>query len=495
MRRFIGGYSLGILSGILVALVMQRYLAPVSLKAVKTPDVCYSCFWDIYGPKLRGDLVEFYRQYQSPDPLVQADSRYILWRATGSANCDVLSEYERIAKEDPDAGRKFVAASIYAFGAEECGLPEERAFLTASANAGVAGLPSSERLLRRIAAKNFSPTITRTPIETSIHVPKNATRFVLGQTSLEITPHSRIGTQVERVARDWISYQMRWSLDQQPLTIPPLNYHEGAFVAAIQKLVPVNVLPLTGSIAVRHGRDWFAPDETGTFRFMVLDDKIEYPTTHVRGTTAWIEDTHGISALVPQAIDRQVDIVIGCGDSEGKAEAALYLAQKGIHVIFPGDRYQDELLGYEGKGVLLGGAPVHSVNGHTFVGAQPIAFSLREKIVVEDTGQPSPIQYYDGPARYFRKLGRFADLNLEYVLVDDQDQLYRVLNRARELRADVVAVRVMTQAEDAALRAWLTGAPGRRAVLFHSGLYPYAQQLFSEFPRQVTFGDLHPQFE
>ena len=30
---------------------------------------------------------------------------------------------------------------------------------------------------------------------------------------------------------------------------------------------------------------------------------------------------------------------------------------------------------------------------------------------------------------------------------------------------------------------------------FHSGLYPYAQGLFRDYPSQVTFGDLHPRFE
>jgi hypothetical protein len=53
---------------------------------------------------------------------------------------------------------------------------------------------------------------------------------------------------------------------------------------------------------------------------------------------------------------------------------------------------------------------------------------------------------------------------------------------------------VMTGVEDERLRVWLKGAAQRRAVLFHSALYPYAQGLFRDFPRQVTFGDLHPRF-
>jgi hypothetical protein len=319
--------------------------------------------------------------------------------------------------------------------------------------------------------------------------------MIIGESRLELKPHMRVGTQVERVARDWISFQLKWPLDDQPLSLPPLPYHEGAFLLAMQKRVPLIIYPLTGAIIARKNDKWYAADENGIFRFQILDDKMEYPTTHASGGIAWIEDTHGISALVPQALQKKVDVVIGCGDSEGKAEAAFHLAQHGVHVIFPADRYQDLLLGYQGKGVLLGGAPVHVLDGHTFVGGQPIVFSTREWIIVQDTRKAAPVQYYDAPARYFRKLSTYADLRLDYVEVSAQDELYRVLARARQRDATAVAVRVMTQAEDATLRSWLLGSPKRRAILFHSGLYPYAQQLFAEFPRQVTFGDLRPRFE
>jgi hypothetical protein len=53
----------------------------------------------------------------------------------------------------------------------------------------------------------------------------------------------------------------------------------------------------------------------------------------------------------------------------------------------------------------------------------------------------------------------------------------------------------MTAFEDEKLRLWLASTPRHRAVLFHSALYPHAQGLFRDFPRQVTFGDLHPRFQ
>ena len=190
-----------------------------------------------------------------------------------------------------------------------------------------------------------------------------------------------------------------------------------------------------------------------------------------------------------------MQLVVGCGDAEGKAQAAFYLAQKGVNVWFPGDRYQDLLLGYEGAGIVLGTAPVKMVDGKAVVGHQPVRFLLSEPIVVEDTKQIFPIQYYDSAARYFRRLSAMVPLKLDYVNVEAADQIERILARARRIRSSAVAVRVATKAEDAALRSWLAESLHNRAILFHSGLYPYAQPLFERYPSQVTFGDLHPRFD
>jgi len=227
------------------------------------------------------------------------------------------------------------------------------------------------------------------------------------------------------------------------------------------------------------------------FRFKILIDKVQYPTTHVAGNAGWITDTHGISAVVSQALQYKTQLVIGCGDYEGKAKAAYYLAQHGVNVVFPGDRFEDMLIGYKGKGVLIGTAPLKRVDGVTVLGHQPVKFSLSELIVAEDTQGRYPTQYYDAAARYFRRLSKFVPLNIVYVTVDDENQLSRVLDRA----ASVVAVRIKTDKEDGLLRWWLLKSANNRAILFHSGLYPYAQGLFRDFPNQVTFGDLHPRFE
>src|SRR5262249_37406139 len=168
-----------------------------------------------------------------------------------------------------------------------------------------------------------------------------------------------------------------------------------------------------------------------------------------------------------------------------------YLAQKGIDVVFPGDRYEYQLIGYKGMGTLIGTAPIKRINNRILIGHQPIRFSLSELIVAEDTTQSYPTQYYDAAAKYFRQLTRSVELNGRYVNVMNKNNLDRFLAQADH----VVAVRIRKDRKDATLRNWLIHDRRNRAILFHSGLYPFAQGLFADFPQQVTFGDLRPRFE
>jgi hypothetical protein len=178
-------------------------------------------------------------------------------------------------------------------------------------------------------------------------------------------------------------------------------------------------------------------------------------------------------------------------------KAAYYLAQHDVDVVFPGDRFEYMLIGYKGKGVLMGKAPVHKLEGIQrsgsgfVIGHQPVRFALSELIVAEDTEARYPTQYYDAATRYFGQLSKFVPLNVRYVMVDDENQLSRVLDAA----AQVVAVHIRADKEDALLREWLLRSPKNRAILFHSGLYPWARGMFTGFPLQVTFGELRPRFE
>ena len=201
-------------------------------------------------------------------------------------------------------------------------------------------------------------------IAISLDVPANPKSMILGESAIEIPSGLKVGTQVERAARDWISYQLRWDLTGNPLPVSSVvDYHEGKFLTNLMSLVPAEVYPLAGTLVAKKGEKWFAPDETGTFRFEVLKHKVQYPTVHASGSFGWIEDTHGISALVSQALARRLPLVVGSGDSEDAAKAAFYLAQRGVNVVFPGDQFQHLLLGYEGQGVLLGTTPLKKLDG------------------------------------------------------------------------------------------------------------------------------------
>lgn len=445
---------------------------------------------------MRRDVINFYRQYRTTDPLVAADVMYILWRAAEVPNCDALQAYGRAAKQEQDWARRLSAETVLGFGGPECGFdgsgPLSRAARAAQRN----GRNWEAAALRDLSKHRFRPRFDSVQIKTSLQAPHDAKTMILGESTIELTPDLRIGTQIDRVTRDWISYQMKWNFTHERLGAESvLWYHEGAAIKKILSLVPAQVYPLAGTLVAARKGKWFAPDEMGIFRFELLADKMQYPTSHASGGFGWIEDTHGISAIVSQALERRMQLVVGCGDAEGKAQAAFYLVQKGVNVWFPGDRYQDLLLGYEGTGVVLGTAPVKKVGGKAVLGHQPVRFLFSEPIVVEDTKQIFPIQYYDSAARYFRRLSSVVPLRLEYVNVNAADQIERVIARARQLRSSAIAVRVATKAEDAALRRWLAKSPSNRAILFHSGLYPYAQPLFDSYPNQVTFGDLHPRFE
>jgi hypothetical protein len=255
------------------------------------------------------------------------------------------------------------------------------------------------------------------------------------------------------------------------------------------------VIPLTGALAVHRDGRWLAADGDGVFRFEVLDDKIQYPTTLSHGELALLVDTHGISALDQLARREGVSLVVGCGDSTGKMEAAFDLARAGIDVWFPCDRFVADLLGYDAPGVLIGSAPVRREGNRAVIGDRPIRFEASEIFVVQDFAGNGPMRYYDAPARYFRALAALVPLKIDYVAVDDAGQSARIVDRAEALAADAIGVRVQSPEDAAPVRAWLAASPRHRAVLFHTAPYPAGYALFGEFPRQTTFGDARPQFK
>jgi len=478
-----------------VVLVMTSLSA---CAATRLP-VCRACFWTYQPEALRQELIEVYRERRFDDPLLDAQRRLLIATVeqNRSAACETRAAFVRLrdtaATSDP--ARALLLEEVLAFTAAACGADPAPAFLTASAAARGAAASFKARVYADIAGAGFSPVLGEAAITRRLEVPATATAFVLGESRIVVTTGARVGAQVERTVRDWLSYQLAWDgVDRAVPRDALLDWHEGARLRDLLDAADAKVFPLTGALAVRSGGRWLAADGDGVFRFEVLEDKIQYPTTLVYGDLALLVDTHGLSALVEPARREGVSLVVGCGDSEDKMKAAFALAQSGVDAWFPCDRFAGDILGYDAPGVLIGSAPVRREGDHAVVGDRPVRFELDEAFVVEDFPGIGPSRYYDAPARYFRALTMFVPLNVDYVAVDGPGQSSRVIRRAEALSASAIGVRVQTEADAAPVRAWLAASPAHRAVLFHTAPYPDGYALFEEFPTQTTFGDARPSF-
>jgi len=459
--------------------------------------VCYDCFWEYQDPQFRQDLVRFYRGYETDDPVVRAELTYLLARveADSSKLCESMQAFDALRSSVLKPARALLVAETVAFTAAECDQDPVPLFRRAAALARAAGDPVKADVYRDVADGTFQPDFGEAITVRKRSAPSGVRAYVLGDSSIRVGPQWAAGVQIERTVRDWISYQMDYAFSDEPVKPADLlGYHEGARLREIIGSGEVTVRALSGTLAVRSGSKWFAADEKGVFRFEVLPDKLQYPTTRAWGDLALLVDTHGISSIVAPALRHDVDLVIGCGDHPSKMKAAYYLARKGVDVYFPCDRFVGEMIGYDAEGTLIGSAPVRATEDGAVIGDRPVRFRVDEVIVVEDTEVRGVLQYYDAPARYFAALDRMIPLQVEVVQVTEAGQASRVTGRAVELGATAIGVRVWNEEDHDAVRAWLDRSPAHRAVLFHTAPYPDGIRLFDEFPSQTTFGDPRPRF-
>ena len=472
---------------------------PTSTNATRPP-LCRSCFWNHQPGTLRNELVAVYGARQFDDPLLEAERQLLLATVTEdhAATCRARAAFARLsgARESQEPARALFVAETLAFTAASCAADPARAFRLASAKANDASSFFKARIYADLAALRFTPRFGEAAIERNLQVPKDPKAFILGASRIYVGPGERVGAQVERTVRDWLSYQLSWDgADRAVGKGALLTWHEGARLRDLLDATGVKVLPLTGALVVRSGGRWLAADGEGVFRFEVLEDKVQYPTTLAYGDVALLVDTHGISALVEPARRERVSLVVGCGDTEDKMKAAFDLARRGVDVWFPCDRFVGDILGYDAPGVLVGSAPVRREGDHAVIGDRPVRFETGETFVAEDFQGIGPMRYYDAPARYFRALSKLTPLRVEYVAVEAPGQSSRVVLRAEALAASAIGVRVETAEDAAPVRAWLAASPHHRAVLFHTAPYPAGYALFDEFPKQTTFGDPKPRFE
>jgi hypothetical protein len=326
---------------------------------------------------------------------------------------------------------------------------------------------------------------------------KDFHKIILGKSSIKIDKSSIIKVQVDRVTRDWLQ---AFNIKNSPsnFSLEHLTtWHEGQKIRELVNLTGAKVIPVTGTLAKRFKNDWFAPDAKGVFRFLISEDKVlHFPSTIViDDQTAIINDTHGISAIAWDALD--ADLVIGCGDAPGKMDAAYYLADTGVNVYVPTDRFLGTLIGTRTEGKIIGSAPVKKTKDGAVIGDQIVAFEFDEPIIVSNSSGGYPLKYYDTPYRYFKELEKYIGKPMNIILVDvlEYGKANIVVDEARKIVAKLIGIRVKSKEEYDAVYTWLKEDKGNRAILFHTAVYPDGYKLFYEFPEQTSFGDIYPEFE
>ena len=463
----------------------------------KSSDICYSCFWQYQEPELKKKLIEFYSGYAATDFFMRGEVAFMLGNLKGDESLikDSVAFYNLALMMENDPFRKMLLNEITGMLAPHAALDPAVYFRNASKLSAKLGMKWRSTVMSSLARGGYTPSFEDVKIAHKLTVPPNAKYFVLGESSIRVRKGARVGVQLERTFRDWLSSQFRYDFSENYARLANvLDYHEGARLADLMEYAEVRPIALAGTILAYKAGKWYAPDEKGIFRFIVLDDKVQYPTTKQHENIALMLDTHGISAVVEQAVRERTDLVIACGDNPPKAEAAYYLAKKGIPVYFPCDREIGMLLGQDGNAVILGTAPIRKTAEGAVIGAQPVRFSIDETIVIEDIEQDFAGRYYDSAARYFRALHSFIPLNLHTVRVSGLKETFKVVRKAEELGAKAIGVRVAYDEDYEAVKEWLQSSRENRVVLFHSAPYPPGYRLFFEFPDQVTFGDPKPRF-
>ncbi len=434
--------------------------------------------------------------------------------------CESVPHYEHSLSGEPERD-----AIIYeTLASLDCGRDAEGDLLKASELWKSAGNEFRSELDEALALNetlDFETDTAGLP-DFNLSVPENPEGFVTGKSSINLGKHDILVSQVDRVTRDWLSYQIfygplyragrdellteyelqrpkllttfseRLSYNKTEL-LPEIGWHEGARIREIRE-VGLTHMTASGTVVINREGKWYAPDENGVFRFEVPRDKVLYPTTRFfREDIAVIIDTHGINMLVEQAVRKNATVVVGCCDNPGKIKAAMYLGSKGIKTICFTDKYLPLILG---SGLeILGSPPIRREGNIMVIGDRPVEFGTEEKFVVMGvSGDKFALSYYDTPRMYFDQLTGDIELDVEYVLIDDFGQMGRVTERARETGAKAIAVRVFSSGDYREVREWLEEDPENRAILFHTVSYPYGYKLLKEFPGQTTFDDINPEF-
>lgn len=332
--------------------------------------------------------------------------------------------------------------------------------------------------------------------------------LTLGLSKIVVPKGALIGTQIDRVFRDiaWKdsafdkNAKLGWIANAKSPLVP---YMEGRLTMDIASFADAKVIGLTPTRARRYVDEYLAADGEGRYRFEIDPSKVEYSTAMFDSTKkhAYLPDSHGFNMIAGEAVQihqvGNLNLAIACMDLPSKAQAALYMADKGINCFGPCDRFGHELIGYKTKNksaaTIIGSAPVRRKRSTAVIGDQPIDIRITERIIVQNTERGYPDQYCDTPGRYFQALEKLLDRPMNLCIIEaNVGETNLIIKEAKRQKASVIGVRVHNDADAAPVRKWLAGNSNRRAVLFHSAPYESGYSLFFEFPEQTSFGDLDP---
>jgi hypothetical protein len=442
-------------------------------------------------------------------PYARADLLLILGRVTKNETmiCDSLSEYDRALASTNDHEEQALLYETIA--AIDCGRNKKDLFHKAAQHWRQLNNTARAVIDESIAnGKKINLQFDTSDITPVLNPPAHVSQIIIGETGIVLLPGAKMLTQADRVKRDWLGLQLNDSLFGNQILATfserlwynaselreDIGWHEGG---RIKELVSAGITPLVayGTLAARLEDKWYALDDQGMFRFEVPLDKLRYPTTRfIRENLAVIMDTHGVNMLVEQSIRNKVDAVLSDCDHPDKVKAAAYLSMRGIPVACFPDKYVYLAMGHNAS--LLGSPSINRLGGQIVIGHNPVAIGMNETIVVvNSTSHPYALWYYQTPANYFSTLKQaLPQLRLDYVQLNDFGQMSKVIVRAEQLNATLIAARVFNTDDYGWLKRWLLSSPSHRAILFHSTSYPYGYLLTKEFPAQTSFDDPNPRF-
>lgn len=316
--------------------------------------------------------------------------------------------------------------------------------------------------------------------------PRAFTGISIGNTEIELGKDDLLVTQAHKVARDFSIPKL-----PSPYAETLLDTPEGKS-AGIIKAAGVRHSVATGALAKEMDGKWYASNEEDIFMFEVPLPVIEQPTTRfLSQDIAMIVDTNGMATIARNAAeDNATAVMAGC-DSSGDVKAAKYLAEKGIKVVCSSGAMLP----------LLMGAQLNIVSGAFRTEGEKIAFGGNELkigryeplIMMDYAGKQDNLMGYSTPSKYFLELERRgAKMNYFAVEVDGEGQMDKILKKAKEKKASIVAVRVYGEEDYNELKAWLEQNAGRKAVLFDSETSEFGYKIAREFRSQAFFGDINP---